>query len=292
MTVRAAGGLVMRWGTRGWEILVVHRPRYDDWSLPKGKEDPGETSEETALREVWEETGVRGRILAPLDEVTYRLTDGRDKVVTYFAMTPTSSIPFEPNEEVDDVRWISPADAPGLLTYLHDSDLVAAVDLDALVGKGTLRLLRHAAAGSRTDWTGDNRLRPLSRKGMRQAEEIAESLAGAGIERILSSPYARCLGTVEPLAARIGIEVELVEALAEGSPPEDVLGVVGLLAGSNALLCSHGDVIPDLLGSFARCGAALATPTGVVECRKGSVWTVGAGADGLLRAEYRPPPAV
>lgn len=290
MTVRAAGGLVVRWGARGWEILVVHRPRYDDWSLPKGKEDPGETSVEAALREVWEETGVRGRILAPLDEVTYRLTDGRDKVVSYFAMTPTSSIPFEPNEEVDTVRWISPAEAPSILTYAHDSDLVATVDLDALAGKGTLHLLRHAAAGSRTDWTGDDRLRPLSKKGMRQAEVIAESIAGAGIERILSSPYVRCLGTVEPLAARIGIEVELVEALAEGSPIEDVLGVVGLLTGSNTLLCSHGDVIPDLLGSLTQCGAA--TPTGVVECRKGSVWSVGKGADGLLRAEYRPPPAV
>jgi 8-oxo-dGTP diphosphatase len=119
--IEAAGGVVMRDG----RLLVVHRPRYDDWSLPKGKLDAGETFEEAALREVWEETGVRARLGEELPPVRYAVRD-RPKLVRYWRMSVDSDPGFEPNDEVDAVRWLSPADAVELLTYDRDKGVVAA----------------------------------------------------------------------------------------------------------------------------------------------------------------------
>lgn len=284
MTVYASGGLVLRRTGKGWEVLAVHRPRYDDWSLPKGKDEPGETPIETALREVWEETGVHGRLIAPLDEVDYTLADGRSKVVRYFAMTVESASPFSPNEEVDALRWLPAGEATRVLSYPHDAALVARIADEALSRPRTVHLLRHAAAGSRVRWTGDDRLRPLSSRGERQAEAVAAALAGADIDRILSSPYRRCRQTVEPLAAMLGIEIEEVEALAEGASLDDALALLTLVSDSTALLCSHGDLIPALLSETERCGADLAT----AECRKGSVWTIN-NSGGRCQATYLAP---
>jgi 8-oxo-dGTP diphosphatase len=119
--VRAAGGVVMRDGL----VAVVHRPRYDDWSLPKGKLDSGETFEEAALREVGEETGLRARLVRELPSVEYVVRD-RPKVVRYWLMDVESDPGFSPNDEVDELRWLSPADASALLTYDRDKGVVAA----------------------------------------------------------------------------------------------------------------------------------------------------------------------
>jgi 8-oxo-dGTP diphosphatase len=125
-TVRAAGGIVRRPGNEGpWDILLVHRPRYDDWSLPKGKADEGERAEETALREVEEETGLRCVLGATAGETRYRDSKGRDKIVRYWLMEPpTDIVPFTPNDEVDAVVWCSPDDALTRLTYAHDRELL------------------------------------------------------------------------------------------------------------------------------------------------------------------------
>jgi len=117
--VQAAGGVVWRRGSAGLEILLVHRPKYDDWSLPKGKLDNGETSEAAALREVEEETGLRCRLGEELPPVTYADRHGRAKVVRYWAMEPVSGS-FTPNDEVDEVRWVAPAGAGALLSYARD----------------------------------------------------------------------------------------------------------------------------------------------------------------------------
>ncbi len=119
--VRAAGGVVMRDGL----TALVHRPRYDDWSLPKGKLDPGETFEQAALREVEEETGLRARLVRELPAVHYTVRE-RPKVVRYWLMEVESDPGFEPNDEVDELRWLSPADAVELLTYDRDKGIVAA----------------------------------------------------------------------------------------------------------------------------------------------------------------------
>ena len=129
MTVRASGGLVVRQGTNGPEVLVVHRPRYDDWSLPKGKRDPGETDEQCAVREVEEETGVRCSLEGELLPAAYVDRHGRPKVVRYWQMRPLDSRPFVANDEIDQAVWLTVADATDRLTYDGDRELVANVRL-------------------------------------------------------------------------------------------------------------------------------------------------------------------
>ena len=122
--IEAAGGVVMRKGPDETEIAVVHRPRYDDWSFPKGKLDPGETFEEAALREVREETGLTCRLGPELAFAHYDDNKGRPKVVRYWLMAVIEDPGFEPNDEVDELRWLTPAEATDLLTYSRDRKLV------------------------------------------------------------------------------------------------------------------------------------------------------------------------
>ena len=124
--VRAAGGVVYREQPGGVEVLLVHRPRYDDWSLPKGKADGAEADEDTARREVEEETGLRCRLVREVGETRYRDSRGRPKVVRYWVMVPVDEgSAFVPNAEVDELRWCSISDALGLLSYAHDRELLA-----------------------------------------------------------------------------------------------------------------------------------------------------------------------
>ena len=120
--IQAAGGVIRR---DDGLVAVVHRPRYDDWSLPKGKLDEGETFEEAALREVWEETGLRAELLRELPPVHYSVR-GRPKLVRYWLMSVVDDPGFTPNDEVDELRWLSPADALAVLTYDRDQRVVAA----------------------------------------------------------------------------------------------------------------------------------------------------------------------
>jgi 8-oxo-dGTP diphosphatase len=123
--VQAAGGLVVRPDGR---IAVIHRPRYDDWSLPKGKLEDGESFETGALREVEEETGIRGRILEELSPTEYVDRKGRDKIVRWYRMDLDGEpVAFAPNDEVDELRWLTPAEARDLLSYEHDRVLVETV---------------------------------------------------------------------------------------------------------------------------------------------------------------------
>ena len=133
--VRAAGGVVVRAGDRGEgvEVLVVHRPRYDDWSLPKGKAAPGEDDLATALREVHEETGLRCRPLEPLPEVRYHDHLGRPKVVRYWTMQRLDGS-FAPHDEVDEVRWVDLTEATRLLTFPQDVELVRLAGSTAALG--------------------------------------------------------------------------------------------------------------------------------------------------------------
>ena len=126
--VQAAGGVVTRNARDGTlEVLVVHRPRYDDWSLPKGKLEPGESFEDAARREIEEETGVQVELGAALPTTDYVDRHGRPKVVHYWRMTPVGETAWQPNDEVDETRWITVAEAGTLLSYEHDRRLVAAV---------------------------------------------------------------------------------------------------------------------------------------------------------------------
>jgi 8-oxo-dGTP diphosphatase len=128
LVIRAAGGFVWRKEHGNWQVLLVHRPRYDDWSFPKGKADPGEQAAATALREVEEETGISCTLGDEVGETRYRDNKGRPKIVRYWHMEPARTThSFTPNDEVDEVRWCSVREAAKLLTYDHDRKLLRKV---------------------------------------------------------------------------------------------------------------------------------------------------------------------
>jgi phosphohistidine phosphatase SixA len=149
----------------------------------------------------------------------------------------------------------------------------------------SLYLVRHAKAGNRSAWHGDDWKRPLSRAGHLQALAIADRLAGEGIKTLCSSPYVRCVQTLEPLAERAGLPIAADERLAEGAQLADTLELMLIEdAGDGAVLCTHGDVLTDVVKALVRRGAELTTPP---EWRKGSVWIL----DDTTVAAEAPPDA-
>jgi 8-oxo-dGTP pyrophosphatase MutT (NUDIX family)/phosphohistidine phosphatase SixA len=280
--VRAAGGAVLRRHDGHLQILLVHRPRYDDWSLPKGKAAGEEGDVETARREVEEETGLRCAVGPELPSTGYVDSSGRNKVVRYWLMLPIADAPFEGNQEIDAIRWVEIAEGEQMLSYPHDRPVVAAArDLTE-----PLYLLRHGKAGSRTHWRGDDRARPLSSKGQRQAEGLVGAMEERSIARVLSSGYERCVRSVTPLAEARGLVVERASWLEEGTRPSEALdGLLGFPG--PAVLCSHGDVIVSVVEALAAQGVRIDGPKA---WKKGSTWVVEReiGVPSLLR--YEPPP--
>ena len=147
-------------------------------------------------------------------------------------------------------------------------------------------LVRHAKAGERRVWEGDDEARPLSKDGWKQSEAIAKRLAAKGATSLHSSPYVRCMQTLEPLAKRLGVDVEADQRLFEGEPFEPVLELLGEV-GTGAVLCSHGDIIPDVIRVLARRGMEVqSTP----DWRKGSIWVLKRKGDRITKGKVWPPP--
>ncbi|WP_203433995.1 NUDIX hydrolase [Jiangella asiatica] len=248
--VIAAGAVVWRATSRGdLEICLVHRPRYDDWSLPKGKLDRGEHPMVAAVREVWEETGHQVRLGRKLPTQRYEVA-GRPKVVHYWlAEADDTAGPREPDDEVDAVAFRPAEDALERLTYERDAELVRAA-LDGPVRTTPLVLLRHAAALSRESWPGPDIERRLSTPGIRQAEALIAVLAALSPRRVLSSDSVRCVDTVRPFAERFRLMLELDPSLSEeglraGPNPHRAGDVVrSLLSDGPAVVCSHRPVLP------------------------------------------------
>jgi len=150
----------------------------------------------------------------------------------------------------------------------------------------TVYVVRHARAGSRGRWKGDDALRPLSKVGKAQASGIAKLLASEPIDLIISSPYTRCVGTVQPVAEKLGVEVETSDALAEGARLSQALRLFEKVQDREAVLCTHGDVMQDLLDHFGRHGVKLRDH----RMEKGSIWVFDVEGDVVRRARYVPPP--
>lgn len=268
--------MVTRVGDDGaTEVLLVHRPRYDDWTFPKGKVQPGETEEECALREVEEETGLRCELLEELSSTRYFDRKGRPKTARYWRMRALSGS-FQPTDEVDECRWLTLPEASKVLSYDHDLSLIDEV-AEAELERANILLVRHATAGNRKDWKGDDTLRPLDEGGRLQAMELAETLSRYKIRHICSSPFIRCVQSVEPLAEMLGLEVEEAEELAEGAGPEEVRKLVGRLNGELSVLCTHGDVVERLIGPDR--------PN-----KKGGVWIMEDYQGALRPVRYLPAP--
>ena len=283
--VRAAGAVVIRVSDDGvQQVLAVHRPRYDDWALPKGKLDPGETYEDAAVREVLEETGVLVELHRPLPETSYQDRGGRAKVVRWWAASLVEQRAWTPDDEIDDVQWIPVRDVPDRLSYADDHALV-----EAALGehhRTTVLLVRHAHAGDRERWSGPDHLRPLSDKGHAQARMLLETLGAWRIDRVLTSPYVRCVQSVEPLAAKLGLTVEHDDRLAEGSSPQATESLLLERGADVTVWCTHGDVIANLVLVLANRGL-------VDEPRwqKGSTWVLERDAAGTVTsARYLEPP--
>jgi phosphohistidine phosphatase SixA/8-oxo-dGTP pyrophosphatase MutT (NUDIX family) len=282
--VRAAGGIVVRGDGDDRRIALVHRPRYDDWSLPKGKLMDGEDEQLAALREVEEETGLRCRLGEPVGAVTYADRNGRPKVVRYWVMRPEGG-EFRPGAEVDELLWLAPADAFAMLSYAHDRDLLrSALEIRT---RAPIYLVRHAKAGTRQSWTRPDEKRPLTRRGRKQAARLVERFRGLEVVRVVSSPFLRCVQTVEPLARSRGLAIELAPELAEGADLDEAAEFLLALNGEPVVVCGHGREIQAIVQAFEAAGADVEGSRGLA---KGSVWVLERFADRVLSARYLPAP--
>ena len=236
-TERAAGAFVWRENGKHLEVLLVHRPRYDDWSIPKGKVDPCESVRTCAVREVAEETGVQIILGQPLSRVRYTIGSGARKEVHYWAarVAPDSSAAVAARaavtpasaKEIDAVEWLRVGQARKRLTYSYDRNLLGElVDLweDGKLDTWTLVLVRHARAVKRSVWNRpkkrtaeqDEATRPLTGDhGRARARALAPILAAYGVGRAISSPWKRCCDTMAPYCRAAGLDLELEPAITE-----------------------------------------------------------------------------
>lgn len=294
--IRAAGGVLWRHDAdSGIEVAVIHRPRYDDWTLPKGKLSPGESEVEGAVREVYEETGYRTRLGRSLGEIHYMKVSGDDerpKVVRYWAMEATGG-GFGLTREVDELVWVDPDKASEIVTLDRDREVLTRFK-GAAAATTTVLLVRHASAGSRSKWEGDDRRRPLDEIGWEQSEDLVRLFSRFEITRLVSADYVRCEQTVQPYSEAVGVTIERDPLFSERGYPGHEMQAVNALrdygqAGEHAVVCSQGDVIPDLL---TRLGTEdhidLPDP---IPGKKGSVWSLSFDGKHLVGAEHFPPPA-
>jgi 8-oxo-dGTP diphosphatase len=264
------------------EVAIVHRDRYDDWSLPKGKIDAGELLLATAVREVREETGVQALPQVRLPGTRY-LTGEPDteKTVAFWSMLALSEADFEANQEISELAWLSVDEAHARLTYAHDRGVLAAFAALREV-TGVAVLVRHAKAGSRKSFEGPDELRPLDSAGERQAAALGPLLSLFRPVRVYAAPLTRCIDTV----AQIGLPVRTDTVFAEetAAAPKAVAERLRALvtAHGRVVVSSQGGVIPDLLDALrprnASATTSFATP-------KGSGWVLSFNGPDVVAAD-------
>src|SRR5215475_7025264 len=301
--IPAAGALLWRPGEQGPEVAIIHRPRYDDWSFPKGKSLPGEHVLITAVREVAEETGVEIALGRRLSTAHYYVSDGKPKQVEYWAARPAraagAAATFVPNDEVDQLTWLPLTAAGDRLTYPHDLEVLSEFAAAPAV-TSALIMLRHASARNKKAWQKaghpDDSTRPLTPLGQAQAKLLGQILSCFGPARVISSPTERCLATVEPYAALTGGVIEPAPALAPPQDdkdlaeagPDEVAAAHDLVsrlvtAGEPVIISGHRENLPAMLRWICESLGA-PVPAGP-PLRKGAFWALHVAGGRLISAE-------
>lgn len=247
--IRAAGAVLGRWNGAVREVALVHRPRYDDWSLPKGKQDPGEHPLRTAVREVTEETGTVPRLGPRLPTVSYPTARG-PKRVDYWAAEAAEEGPFRPDDEVDALKWTPLPEAFGMLSYPHDAEVLHAYAALPARTRPVI-VLRHASAGEKKDWRGRDLVRPLDDRGRRESAELSLLLRAYAPRRVISSATARCVESLLDYASALDVAFAAEQDFTLGSTtPERAAARFRELLGSSGsdgvLVCTHGELVPVL----------------------------------------------
>ncbi|GAA2522095.1 NUDIX hydrolase [Rarobacter incanus] len=279
--VQAAGTLPWRVHKGELQVELIHRPRYRDWSWPKGKLDKAESRPVAAVRETAEETGRPVVLGVPLTGLQYLLADGTVKRAHYWAAQRAGADvpavaarfpvpPVDPNE-IDDRKWMTPEKALAKLSRPSDR-LPLETLLDAhrtgTLATRPLIIVRHGKAVDRSRWSGDEATRPLTPFGSGQASALVQLLACYGVQQIVTSPWQRCVSTVEPFAAASGIPLTPLDNITERAHEQTAKSAfdatTALIEGNvGAVLCTHRPVLPtvfDALRQFARAHARRALP--------------------------------
>jgi len=281
--IETAGALVWRLREGRLQVQLVHRPRYDDWSWPKGKHEEGESLAATAVREVTEETGKPVVLGLPLPGLQYLTPEGRVKRVHYWAARRASSrqdarplaarapVALAGKKEIDRCQWLDVDDAAEQLTRSTDRgplDALVEAHRDGLLSTHAVVIVRHGRALARASWYGHEQDRPLTPVGHGQAAALVPVLAAYGVGTVVSSRWERCATTMDPYVRAAGLRPEysdnLGEAQHERSPARVAAAVRDLLEAPRAsVLCTHRPVLPtvlDVLGQHSRRAVASALP--------------------------------
>jgi 8-oxo-dGTP pyrophosphatase MutT (NUDIX family)/phosphohistidine phosphatase SixA len=282
--ILAAGAVVTReHPTRGTEVVIIHRKRYDDWTLPKGKAEAGESLPACAVREVWEETGVKIRLGVPLDTIRYQAGKSGLKQVEYWGGRPLQIVRRAPDAEVDVVSWLPVRAALARLTYSPDHFLVQQ-HLEQPVTT-PLILVRHAKAMDRKDWSKKDAARPLTSRGRRQARMLMPMLGAYGITALVSSTSTRCISTLQPYTEASGLSISTYGQLSEEEGADSPRAVAKLITRIRATLlrrdeptaiCVHRPVLPHILDALEMAPVTLAAGAFIVAhlTREGTVHAV------------------
>lgn len=295
-TTLAAGAVLWRGdleNPESVEVAVIHRPSYDDWSLPKGKVDTGENLVATAAREIREETGYDIRLGKLLGRVHYPVGQ-RTKVVYYWTAKVIGG-DFTPNEEVDELRWVSVKEARKLLSYEIDAGVLDKAEKRFdLPATSRILYVRHAHAFQRRNWGGDDNLRPLDKKGQRQAQALVSLLAFYRPQTIYSAEPQRCQLTADPLAMALGKDVVVDPIYGDQAWLHSMTDAQAAMKslideGKTSVVVSQGLIIPDMIAWLAAQGR-LPLPEDAIKAKKAATWVLSFRHGELTGADYFPSP--